>query len=932
MRVAQWDAEAQLVRRVDAKDSKKVEPVKSVAAGTKLRVADAVTTGKKEIGLFAGAVGYQRIAANSAVRYVAFNPPSLDPLKKSTIELELTKGEVQHRTGKLATGSVYRSRSGTRLAASAGTAYSVTVREGDLEVLVAEGEVVVALASRADQTLTVGPRQKTRLGATLPAAATPVTPADEVRLRALLSLPISNVIGYTDPFVLTRADAEEIVTLQVRPRLIVERAAESQARWRPMSVVVPSQSTFWTVDETGQRREAGKGLTFLAASPNGDAVLGTDGKGALVTVDLQGRRWETSPNGFVKLLSLSPNGRRAVVLLDRWVAEFSEPEREGGGSTRTMKRKTEAYLINTRGGLESKIVTLVGVNLVGGADENSEFAWRQGSNRLFVTSRAEGAVNVAVPTNLIDDNTVTMARLDRSNPFSQKGDWEIEIPRSGHWVIARGQEAVVVADATFGASVRLTDVATIQELLDNRSLLVTFDDGSTATVERSSRPFEPMGANAGNEPQVYRPARRGLELLDESRALSPNGELVTFRSGTTGTVMVADSLNLFRNSNTYVGYGARYRCEWLTGDEVLYEPPADDGKEADEALLIRLGIKREGAVPQGFPVPPTYDAARPISLPEGSVFSEVILASVNNSGVAAGFMKTSLESPSGGFIFRPGRNGGTFPTSETVLLGLSEDGTAFGWNLAVLPTGRTVVTPPGSPDTLLPTHAVTPDGQILVEGNRIWDPKAGAGATFPVGDGLPYGGRVRRLLNVPEGSAAIGMNRQGSILYLSASDVPGPKALHVGRLDQPPLLFEARIQELLYGYRLGEDGSVYAVSGSVRGNRMINRIYRIRPTGEPVVVYETADQISLEGATKEGIVYGNLMVAAGGSQAGLLKYGNAFAVLDGEFVPLPPLMGDGWTLSIRSINSRGDIAGSVTKDGKPWPIIPNLYQILQKRK
>lgn len=891
MRIAKWHSTADLVRE-------RKHP-KSVNTGFPLKVADTLLTGPKvPIEVYAGAVGYQWLRPNTAVRYASFKPITLDPTKRSEVEVELMRGEIQHRTGPLAGESRYRSRSGPRLAASAGTAYSVKVVGRELEVLVAEGEVKISLAMKPTDTLLIGPRQKARFGTTLPAAPTPVSPADEARIRALLSLPISSLIGYTDAEELRRKNAQEIVTLRVRPAFAVETPTKpSDAKRQPFSVVVAGDGTFESIDENGTSRPIGKGLRFVAASKEGETILGVDGSRNLFVQDYLGRRKRLASPNFKSLVSLAPDGGRAVATVEQ--RDITTDEKTGHVTT---NRHDSIVIV----GLRSPSVQ--GTNF----ETVLPVLWRSGERAALFVNRAKGQTIVVAPENYV--NLITNAKAPLVTPFAEPGDWKVELSPSGNWLLATlGDKAQVVYLPT-GKAVAAEGVTGLQELAGGERVLVV---GALNRIVAAS----------GGVPAL-RAALAGESPFASSLSYSPNGELVTFRDPVTRTAIVADSLDLSRQSDTYVGFEKEMKTSWISGDELLYES-LDREKPVD--VLIKLGIKRFGARPLGFggTIPSRPTTGIGFNMDSFAMADEIIATDVAVNGTVIGFIKAAQQ-PSGGFVVTDTRQRVArplaMPERDLLPFDIADDGTIFGSGFAFLSDGTHVAVP-----QLLASEemkGIDAKGRALI-GSSIWDPHV-RGIDYPVGDGQPYGGKITPLKFVPPAGSPIAMNRSCVVLWVDREG--GDKQrFWLGKWDGKAARGEATI-----GYsghiELGDDGAVYADGGTFLRGRTTSTLtrYPLEGGGEPLLKEEFVGSLWLRGATKKGIPYGEITRDVGD---GMMIGDKGFVVLDGEVVVLNDLLPEGYKISsIRRITDQGDIAGEVTKDGKPVGYVPNLNVLLAKRR
>ena len=909
MRIAKWHTTALLVRT-----KKRQNGVKD---GFTMKVADDLATGKKApVEVFAGAIGYQWIGPDTAVRYASFRPVTLDPRRRSEVEIELRKGEIRHRTGPLGADVRYGSRSGPRLASSKGTAYALRIVGGGMEVLVAEGEVRVSLAAKPGETLVLPPRTKAILGRTLPARPTPATPADEKRLRALLSLPIKNLIGYTDAEELRRRNAQEIVTLRVRPAFTVERvAALAEAIGRAFSLVA-TDDAFWSIDEEGVRRSIGKGLRFVATSPNGEAILGADASGDLIAQDLFGKGRRIVATAFKRLVSLAPDGKRAAVIVE----------------TRNVFKDVTGRLTDRREE-RTAIVSLQGssTRLLDVGDQ-STILWRPGGRPALSVavgeqkgpngeslSPASKFTFVNLAENLVG-NAFGDADLKIFQPFVADGVWNVSLAPSGDWIFARSGEKTKIIDLLSGAAYDADGATALSEL-----------PGGTAVLASGPNPVVVFRAGAGVQ---ARPATPADVPLPDDLALSPNGELVAFRDSGTRTETVADSVNLARRSDTYVGFENARRTEWICGDELLVKSLDPD---KPDPVLIKLGIKRFGARPLGFggAPPPRPLTGIAFGIDAFPAASEVIVSDVAANGTLVGFTKTAFGATQGrasaSFIvddpLRPVARLWAAGDLDGLPMEILDDGTVFAQSFVMLPDGRTVAVPQSLGSER--SKGIDAQGRVLF-GESIWDPRV-RNVAYPVGDGSPYGGSITPLEFTPPVGEAVAMNRSGTILWVDREG-SGRKRFWIGKArgkaqeGETPL--EPGISEL------GEDGNVYCEDSSSLDNGKTWRTtlarYRLNGPPQPLLREPYDGQIILRGITKAGIPYGDIPRDVGG---GLMIGDKGFVIVGGELVVLDDLLPPGYKISsIRRITDRGDVAGDVTKDGKPVGFVPNLNILLKKRK
>lgn len=912
MRVSTWDKEAKLVRKKKA--------VPKVEKGTLLVVADLLSTGKKNpVNLFAGAVGYQRIQPNSAVRYASFKPVSLDPLKPSDIEVELQKGEILHRTAKLAVGSKYRSRSGPKLAASAGTAYSVLKKGEDIEVLVAEGLVKASLTGQPGKTLEIKPRQKATIGRTLPANALPVTRADEARIRSLLSLPVDNIIGYGDPVNLTRRDATEIVTLLVRPALKIERDGKTFA---PFSIVV-GENTFWSVDEEGTRREIGKGLKFLDATKNGSVVLGLDKDRQIVSQTLAGEKRRILVLGVERFISLAPNGARLVAAAEM----FFEVKDEQSGKMKEVKGTS----VNVFG------VAYEGVSrsLVGEARATTVM-WANGGNTCVLVHPIGKELVAELP--LAGSEFMTQASLDRLMPLTVPADWTVSVASSGLWVWGQKGTEAKIASTRSGQSVSFSGVARIDEVPGSSSLNVYRTAG---LLSRLDSPPDLVSV-----PAITELGKAEIPPKPKPFAVSPNGELVTFRGDETGTAIVADSLNLVRRSDSYVGILEPYACEWVSGDEVWYK----DGEEEEE-ILIKLGVKRVGAVTRRFPgnYRPAYRPdQRQIDVSPLSYATEIVVQDVAPDGTIVGFTKTDSDSMgSGDFWVAAGTDiciplhGPSFYPDYIL-----PDGTWIQQYSAVL-QGGTVVRPaiPRDDGDIV---GVTSAGLVVItqqdtQGRAqqteimsrayLWNPKAGPKPKpdpEAKGEAAPLiGGELALIPHAPKNAYVTGMNHRDELLWRENTDDERQEVWIQKIGEKPTSLGKIR------GYgdlHFGDDGNLYLGGGEGDSSgRMTWHLTRITQDGDRTEIWrETNSSYShlvIWGATQDGVVYGWKTKV---DEKGRGVPDKAFVIVGTEFSYVDSLLPKGFHMKqFRRVTKEGIMCGSMYFNGKPVIYLPEIRSLLR---
>jgi hypothetical protein len=344
-----------------------------------------------------------------------------------------------------------------------------------------------------------------------------------------------------------------------------------------------------------------------------------------------------------------------------------------------------------------------------------------------------------------------------------------------------------------------------------------------------------------------------------------------------------------------------------------------------------LGIKRFGTVPTNFPGKPSGGSGiaehKDPLLPS---FDELHITDVSETGTMVGFTKSEMEG-SWSFQSTPGyRERPEVFGAEAYVQRISENGIRWGVEQAFMPSGQVVALPEGH--KFLPGwySAVTPNGQILLDSNEVWDP-ADTSMSYPVGMGFPYGGKVRSLKNVPEGASASACNSKGEILYLSAPDRNRRVTFWIGKIDESPVKGEALLD---YGYvELGEDGKVYTVSAQIIDKRPSSLIYRAGLTGklESLLSEPLPKYVSLVSALPDGTVYGSFSEPMEGQERMMEKRG-AFVLRSGDAVVLDPILGPGYSISLRRINNRGAICARITQLGAPVMVVPNLYDLLNKER
>lgn len=533
-------------------------------AGVTLEVPDIIETKAQTVAVLGGELHYTKLAPNSKLRYITIKPTEFVRSKPATFYMAVEKGKAQFRVGILARSSFIRALAPMLATAAKGTAYSVAVDGQKTTLVVAEGKVDIYRESAPSTVVTVNPREKLvyTVGSPFPTQATPVDRADEKEIRELLSLPTQKLYGYLGGRELKRADAEDIVTLNVRPALRVLIGDES-AKWpnRPNSIY-PGVTSFRSIDDQGvEKRFDGE---FLAASKDGKVwVVYRSGQGTLALSNLN-KVLTTLSREKLRSVHVAPNGSRVIAF--------------GPGPDASRAGMILSY--SPTGGTPVKVEGPMG------SAPDFQVIWRRGGSRGFIVQKLNGK-NVVY-------NLSGGTSQESLQPYADADPFEIS--PAGDWIMSTaGQNRYY-----------FIPLATEQEPQTGSSAFAVQSDtkpmflsGGAGPRDRENIAYTPIGIGqlfkknpreAGQGTSFSLPTGIAPDTYHRS-ALSPNSELVTFLNPGTGTAYVADSADLSRDSDTYVGIIPPSTWEWVSGNEVWYEDHLDDQKDS---IIITLGVRRPG--------------------------------------------------------------------------------------------------------------------------------------------------------------------------------------------------------------------------------------------------------------------------------------------------------------------------------------------------
>lgn len=927
----------------DAKITREKKDLKEVKKGTYLDLADLLATKLNAIAVFAGKVGVQEIQKNSTLRYVSIKPPKLNPAEDFEFISDLLGGEIYNRVSILTAKSSFIQKIRGKIASSKGTAYSVREEGGAAEVLVAEGEVAVQLEGGGGE-LRIHAREKATINQTLPTAAIPVTEADEQKIRALLSLPILSLTGYSDPTVLTRKDAEDIVTLGVRNGFLkVTEPDNKVSRTRPNTLFVSAKSlTFITPD--GESVDI-KNAEFMGAAKDGSVLVAYITGEGLWSFDKDGKRMvkinDTKPQDF----SLAPDGRVAF-----WLA----PSKEQTAIPSKDFMRGDPFT-----GYQRRI----GSNF---PPDSMEVEWRRGSQLPLLIGKSGSVYFIVNPAALslpfISQDTIAQAFLISGSTkpgVSPQGEWVWFAMGGGKYHLARtfdGKEFDVTSktDPRFVPSEKLGDVS--------EGVVLTDANGQQYAVD----PQAPSAQMPVPTPQI-------LEDYQTS-ATSPNGELVTFRNRPTRTAFVADSQNLARDSDTYVGIGSRYTCGWLDGNEVWYE---DDFAGTPESIIITLGIKKLGALPSG---PGTVSGDSESGLQDltmlddsGFPINEYNVSSIDDDGSVVAIVKfdegmgggmgstrsnsiSQLESF--GLPFARGRNGSILVNGDALTgskykeLKKAEserdakeretgkkdpnwfppDG-LYDYRPVLWRPGKGLIQIPDDKVELDPSPVILDDGKVFISGT-LWDPDAKGDPHYLTAQPA-YGGEI--VFKSTSDDALVAVARNGKRLYarrnargtyelwLSSTGDKGTLVADTGTrradVNLVPGANQGRGSTLFFA-SVAEDGTVCYVDLASS-----YQIHVIPPGGDTV----QAD-LGKSALIHVYAINRDLCVGYGAPTDPTQEGSGGFVCWKGNVISLNELLPAGWTFHmVRAVSRNGLISGSFFYNGEPRIAIFDLKKLLRGR-
>ncbi len=580
--VVQWAKDAKLSRKLTKAEADKIaksgkksdkkaisayKEVPGVKANTHLQVLDVLETQKQGVVLAGGTLFNQKYGPNTKVTFLRINPTEFDFTKPIDFQLLIEKGKGQFRAGTLAQPSKVRTMGHTLATAPKGTAYSLNIQGQQTTLVVAEGKVDIYPVSAPSKLVTVNPREKFiyTTGQPFPTQATPISMSDEREIRELLSLPTQNLVGYVGGRELRRPDAESIVTLNVRPAFRI-LAGNDVSQWpkRPNSVY-PSASRFRYVNETGGEKILDG--EFLGASKDGK-VWGVyrSGQGTLA-ISPTGKVLSTLSQGKLRSVQVAPNGSRIIA--------FGEE----------LGQRGMILSYRPTGGPPTRVEGPMG------SSPDFEVIWRRGGARCFIVQKIQGKNVVYNPE----------ASGNAIQPYFDADPFEIS--PGGDWLMS------IAGPNRYYFTPLNTGQAAPPALAVSSETKPLFLGAGTGPNDTESIAYTPLGtgklfkknpAEAGQGTPFESPRGVTPETYHDS-ALSPNGELVTFLNGTTKTAYVADSADLSRDSDTYVGIIPPSAWEWVSGCEVWYEDMLEGVKDS---IIITLGVKRRGGTgPQ--PRPPS---------------------------------------------------------------------------------------------------------------------------------------------------------------------------------------------------------------------------------------------------------------------------------------------------------------------------------------
>jgi hypothetical protein len=488
---------------------------------------------------------------------------------------------------------------------------------------------------------------------------------------------------------------------------------------------------------------------LLVSDPKvGVESIGADGKRIAVLL----------PGGKLDSPQISPGGQKAFGWTD-------QPGKSGPERTLVM--------LNTTTG------TMYPVPLFGASGDYS-VEWRRGERSPFIElHHADGAWSVVNPS---DAGTLMRVVTRAMQPYT--GPNKPTISPAGAWLVAAAAKpgSYTAVDLTTGAHITFaSDIPpSFAPAKDGGRERVVFM--MPGDVRRAGDPRQPQLAEAwtGND--------TAWDSSYGQMGVSPNTELVTFREPTSRTAWVADSSNLARHSDTYVGIGTPYSCGWVNGHEVWYDDTLDS---KEDSIIITLGIKRKGAVPledrDWRPGP--SDAVAEADLFGLAQAGEYNGSGIDENGNVVGIGKFGFMT---GYYWGAGSSTASEVTSsdagaddEFLPFDLGKDGTVVGnasvgddWTPYAWNSHKGFVLLPKT-QLDLESPVVMDDGSIFLEG-KVWKPWSIPSSQKL--EGIPVGPAAEDLS--ADGAHILAASRNGTVAGVTRTD--NGWNLVVGKLGSKP--------------------------------------------------------------------------------------------------------------------------------------------------
>jgi hypothetical protein len=611
VRILAWSKDAKLSRKLTDKelqqikakrkpgDKKPLPTYKALAgvkAGALLEVPDIIETKKSQVDIKGGTLTFTRLAPNTVVKYTKIDPTRFEPTTPANLLLTVERGSALMRIGTMKQPSRVQIDAPKTITGAAGTAYSVTVKGQKTTLLVAEGQVQIASEITPDDIVVVGEREKlifdAATGDPFPTQAVPATNADEAQIRALLSLPVTGLNGYSYGRELKRGDAGDVIVTRVQP---ITRKVDSSSfssykpRWgTPDRVYLTGRSDFWTTDSSGSRRHAGSGLMFEAISPDGSFIIGSKANKGLWRVNWDGsglKQISRLPLGEVRI---SPNGKR-LIAGSGWrleaISKWNPKKRDfvATGQKRWKIANKSIVVLSTSGGKER---TLIKNPPKGYGDP----IWKRGGDRLIYRfSHWKGSFQY-----IDGDTSPPRVLVSGAATDSWFGPGEWMVSPMGKWL-----SGSLSGKATF---IRLSDRKTFRHEAGEHPIILVgektakLSSGDVVDIENPAAGARPFDGSVDIEypyPQL-RSSRSNAPLIDGSL----NGELITYYTSDF-LASVADSLNPAINTTTAAGVPQYTEVHWINGFRALYT----NGYE--NRVFVDYGVKKGRN--KGLPEPPKDD-------------------------------------------------------------------------------------------------------------------------------------------------------------------------------------------------------------------------------------------------------------------------------------------------------------------------------------